>query len=65
MIDSTTSANIQIADWISGALARYHEKKVLCDECYGLLKNNILKPDELFKDYWEEKYKNKKPNRKD
>lgn len=65
MIDSTTNANIQIADWISGALARYHEKKDLCEECYEILKNNIIKPDELFKDYWEEKYKNKKPNHKD
>jgi hypothetical protein len=65
MIDSTESANIQIADWVSGALARYHEKKELCEDCYGILKNNIIDSKELFKDYWEDRYKNKKPNRKD
>jgi len=65
MIDSTTNANIQIADWIAGALAKYHERKELCDECYESLKNNIIKSDELFKDYWEEKFKHKKSNRKD
>lgn len=65
MIDSMTSANIQIADWISGALARHHEKKNLCDECYEILKNNIVNSDELFKDHWDKKYKNKKPNHRD
>ena len=65
MIDSTMNANIQIADWISGALAKYHEKKNLYNECYEILKNNIIKSDELFKDYWEEKFTNKKPNHKD
>jgi len=65
MIDSKTNANIQIADWISGALARHHEKKDLCNECYEILKNNIIESDELFKDYWEDKYTNKKLNRKD
>lgn len=65
MIDSTTNANIQIADWISGALAKHHEKKNLCNECYEILKNNIIKSDELFKDYWEEKFTNKKPNHGD
>lgn len=65
MIDSTTDANIQIADWVSGALARYHEKKHLCDECFDILKNNIIGSEELFKEHWENKYRNKKPNHKD
>ncbi len=65
MLDSTTNANIQIADWISGTLARHHEKKDLCQECYDILKNNIVDSEELFKDYWEENHKNKKLNRKD
>lgn len=64
MVDSKKNANIQIADWISGALAWYLEKKKLGDECYRILKNNLLlgNGQELFKDYWENKYKNKNPN---
>lgn len=65
MIDSTTDANIQIADWISGALAKYHEKKQLCEECFSILTNNIIGSDELFKEYWETKFRNKKLNRND
>jgi len=65
MIDSKTNANIQIADWISGALASHHENKTLGKECHEILKNNIIESDELFKDYWEDKYTNKKLNRKD
>lgn len=49
-IDSTTNANIQIADWISSSLARYFEKKHLGEEIYQILKNNLLKEEgkELF-----------------
>lgn len=58
MIDSATNANIQIIDWIAGSLAYYLEKKRLGEEFYQILKNNILKEGrELFKDYWECKYK--------
>lgn len=51
MINSTTNANIQIADWITGALARYLEEKELGEECYQILKNNLLLAEgkELFK----------------
>jgi hypothetical protein len=42
MIDSTANANIQIADWLSGALARYLEKGKLGEDCYKILKNNFL-----------------------
>lgn len=42
MIDSTANANIQIADWIAGALYRYLEKRPLGDEYYKILKNNLL-----------------------
>ncbi|RJQ30745.1 DUF3800 domain-containing protein [Candidatus Parcubacteria bacterium] len=42
MIDSAANANIQIADWISGALARYLEKGPIGNECYKILKNNLL-----------------------
>lgn len=44
MIDSTTNANIQIADWISGALARYLENGPLGEDFYKILKNNLLDP---------------------
>ena len=42
MVDSTTNANIQIADWISGALARYLEQKPFGKEYYEILKNNVI-----------------------
>jgi len=60
MINSIINANIQIADWISGALAWYLDKKEIGDKCYQILKNNILKngSKELFKDHWENKYTN-------
>ncbi len=60
MIDSATNANIQIADWISGALARHLEQKELGQECYQILKNNILgEGKELFKNDWENTIKQK------
>lgn len=51
MVDSITSPNIQIADWISGALAGFLEKKKLGQQFYQVLKNNILTGEgkELFK----------------
>ncbi len=42
MVDSTTNANMQIADWISGALARYLETGHLAEDCYKILKNNFI-----------------------
>lgn len=42
MIDSTSNRNIQIADWISGALARYLEKGENGEEYFKILKNNLL-----------------------
>lgn len=53
MLDSTTSANIQIADWICGALGRYYNKGKLGQECFDIFKNNLLSDGvELFEDYW-------------
>ncbi len=61
MIDSTSNTNIQIADWIVGGLARYLEKRPLGEECYQLLKNNIISNGkELFCDHWNEKYNKQK-----
>lgn len=56
-VDSTTNENIQIADWISGSLARFHNKKPLGNELFNILKNNILSSEEMFKDYWFNKQK--------
>lgn len=66
MKDSTQCANIQIADWITGALAYYLEEKSNGQKFYEILKNNIIgEGKELFKDYWTEKFTNKKLNQKD
>lgn len=49
-IDSTTDANIQIADWIVGALAAQLNQKPLGEKYYNILKENIIgSPIELFK----------------
>ena len=51
MIDSSTSPNIQIADWIVGALAHYKENRKKGKEYMNILKDNILgEGKELFKE---------------
>ena len=42
MVDSSAVVNIQIADWVAGALARYLEKGKLGEECFKILKGNII-----------------------
>ena len=54
--DSTITPLIQVADWVSGALARYHEGKLLGQELYNGLKKNIIQEKELFSDYWIKKW---------
>lgn len=49
MLDSSSSINIQIVDWIVGALARNFENKKLGKECNDYLRNNIIGSKELFK----------------
>ena len=58
-MDSTTSPQIQVADWICGALARFHEQKTYGKEFYELLKNNIVQEKELFAEYWAKKWDDK------
>ena len=41
-IDSKNNINIQIADWISGALAYYLENKTQGNDYYAILKGNII-----------------------
>ncbi len=57
MVDSTSNINIQIADWLAGAIAAYHNQKPLGEECMEHLKNSIAGSKEFFKDYWLEKQK--------
>jgi hypothetical protein len=42
MVDSASNPNIQIADWIAGALARYLEKGYFGDEFYKIIKGNVI-----------------------
>jgi len=51
-VDSVTNPNIQIADWICGALFRYYNNRKNGDKFFVTLKNNIIASEELFKDYW-------------
>lgn len=56
-IDSTASSEIQVADWVCGALAAYHERKPSGEEFYGILKGNVIQGKELFSDYWTKRWK--------
>lgn len=55
-VDSTTSAQVQVADWICGALGRYYEKKAAGEQFYTYLKNNIVEEKELFSEYWTKRW---------
>lgn len=57
-LDSAANPNIQIADWICGALYRHHTKGRNGQIFFDTLRNNILYSEELFKDYWA-KFNNK------
>jgi hypothetical protein len=55
-VSSASNVPVQVADWICGALARYHEQKPKGDDLYQLLKNNIVQEKELFSDYWTKRW---------
>ncbi len=55
-VDSSVYPQIQVADWVCGALARYHEGKENGRKFYHLLKNNIVEETELFARHWEERW---------
>ena len=60
-LDSTANVNIQIADWVCGALYRYHNNKGQNGNKYFFtLRNNIVFSKELFDSYWEKLFNNKK-----
>lgn len=57
MVDSEQYPNIQITDWVVGALAAYLNKKPLGKELFEVLHNNIIgEGAELFKEYWANKF---------
>lgn len=51
-VDSTSNPLIQVADWVCGALARFHEGKSMGEEFYSVLKGNIVAEKELFSEKW-------------
>lgn len=53
--ESASNPNIQVADWMCGALARYYEKKSLGNEFYKVMKSYIVGEKEVFTDYWTKK----------
>jgi len=59
-LDSLDNSNIQIADWICGALFRYYNKRKNGEKFFVTLKNSVIAYNELFKDYWAKKWANKK-----
>lgn len=67
MIDSTSNENIQIADWVAGAIKCYLESGRLGGEFWKTLKNNILSDGgrELFEDYWKNKFSKQKTQSND
>lgn len=59
-LDSSSHPNIQIADWICGALHRWHNKGENAKQYHTTLKNSIIASQELFENYWGNFLKNKK-----
>lgn len=51
-VDSTTNVNIQVADWICGAVSHYHHKKQHGDDYFAVVKNSIVASKEIFEDFW-------------
>ncbi len=58
VVDSASQPEIQVADWICGALARYYEGKESGKKLYQFLRNSIVREKELFAEYWEKRWKN-------
>ncbi len=61
MVNSSGFPNVQIADWVVGAIASYLHKKPLGDVLYSVLQQNIIgSGKEMFPDHWEQKVKDQK-----
>jgi hypothetical protein len=59
-VSSVSNVPVQVADWLCGALARYHEQKSEGEALHQQLRNNIVQEKELFSDYWTKRWDNKK-----
>lgn len=57
VVNSTDNPNIQIADWICGALFRYYNKGKNGKKYFSVLKSSIVGSKEMFEKYWEDFYK--------
>jgi hypothetical protein len=51
-VDSTSSPQVQVADWVCGAFGRFYEQKPEGQAFYEKLQKNIVEKKELFSDYW-------------
>lgn len=52
MVDSTLNANMQLVDWLAGALRNYYEGSPSGAEYFSILKNNLLaEGTEFFKQF--------------
>lgn len=51
-VDSTSSPQVQVADWVCCALAYPYEGKPMGEEFYTVLKANIIQGKELFSEKW-------------
>ncbi len=61
-VNSATNANIQIADWICGALFHYYHKQEHGERYFASLKNSIIASQELFQDTWDFESNKKSPS---
>ena len=57
-LNSASSPLIQVADWVCGALLKYHEKKLQGTDLFNELKRNIIQGKELFSEYWTKRWNN-------
>lgn len=62
-INSAANENVQIADWVAGALSHYHNKKIHGPDFYRVLRKNILSSAEMFKNHWIKKQKTQSSDR--
>ena len=56
-VDSTSSPQVQVADWLCGALGRYYEEKKFGKEFFNILKPTLVRGEELFSAHWEKIWK--------
>ena len=65
MVDSKKYPNVQIADWVVGAIANFINEKPCGQDYMAILQHNIINSKELFKDYWLDKFDKQKTQSRD